>query len=45
MRHTALVAGASGLIGRRIAEHLAATGWEVIRLGRRPPQEPGWIGV
>ena len=34
-RHTALIAGASGLIGRRIAERLAMSGdWEVIGLAR-----------
>lgn len=32
----ALVAGATGLIGRRIAEHLARGGWEVIGLCRNP---------
>ena len=37
-RRVALIAGASGLIGRRIAERLlAAGGWEVIGLARRPP--------
>jgi nucleoside-diphosphate-sugar epimerase len=44
----ALIAGASGLIGRRMADHLiAAGGWEVIGLARRPPGGPGlrWIGV
>ena len=34
---TALIAGASGLIGRRIAEHLLGTGaWNVIGLARHP---------
>lgn len=37
MRRVALVAGASGLIGRRIAAHLATRGWEVIGIARRPP--------
>lgn len=37
MRRVALVAGASGLIGRRIAAHLAARDWEVIGIARRPP--------
>ncbi|HET9663435.1 MAG TPA: SDR family oxidoreductase [Burkholderiales bacterium] len=32
----AVVAGASGLIGRRIAAHLVQRGWEVIALARRP---------
>lgn len=34
--HVALIAGATGLIGRRIAEHLQRSGWEVIGLCRRP---------
>jgi len=39
-RQVALVAGASGLIGRRIADHLVADGsWEVIGLARKPPAE------
>jgi nucleoside-diphosphate-sugar epimerase len=33
----ALVAGATGIVGRRIAERLHATGWEVTGLCRRPP--------
>lgn len=48
MRKTALVAGASGLIGRRIADHLLATGsWNVIGLARKPPAREGtrWIEV
>jgi nucleoside-diphosphate-sugar epimerase len=36
MPGVALVAGASGLIGRRIAAHLAARDWEVIGVSRRP---------
>lgn len=32
---TALVAGANGLIGRRIAAHLHARGWHVIAVSRR----------
>jgi nucleoside-diphosphate-sugar epimerase len=45
--NTAVVAGASGLIGRRIVERLLAHGWEVIGLARRPPSSPGvrWIAV
>ena len=35
-RH-ALVAGATGIVGRRIAECLAASGWQVTGLCRRPP--------
>ena len=45
---TALIAGASGLIGRRVAEHLIATGgWNVIGLARSARTTPGmrWIAV
>ncbi len=45
---TALVAGASGLIGRRIVEHLLATGgWDVIGLARsqRASSNMRWIAV
>jgi nucleoside-diphosphate-sugar epimerase len=45
---TALVAGASGLIGRRIAEHLIAAGdWNVIGLARatRAATDMRWIAV
>jgi nucleoside-diphosphate-sugar epimerase len=48
LNNTALIAGATGLIGRRIAEHLmAAGGWQVIALARRARQTPGmrWIAV
>ena len=48
MNRVALVAGASGLIGRRIAERLIAAGsWEVIGLARKPFDVPGmrWIGA
>jgi len=47
-RSTALIAGASGLIGRRIAEHLIAAGnWDVIGLARRPSaaRNMRWIAV
>ncbi|MCI3951425.1 MAG: dependent epimerase/dehydratase family protein [Burkholderiales bacterium] len=40
MNKVALVAGASGLIGRRIAANLVSLGWEVIGLARRPPDGP-----
>jgi nucleoside-diphosphate-sugar epimerase len=45
--NTAVVAGASGLIGRRITERLRALGWDVIGLARRPVATPGmgWIAV
>ena len=44
---TALVAGASGFIGRRIAEHLVSEGWNVVGLARNPPRTPNirWIAV
>jgi nucleoside-diphosphate-sugar epimerase len=44
---TALVAGASGFIGRRITEHLLAEDWHVIGLARGPQQSNGieWIAV
>ena len=45
---TALVAGASGLIGRRLVEHLlTADGWNVIGLARSPRESAGmrWIAV
>src|SRR6185295_15382141 len=32
----ALVAGANGLIGRHLATHLAARGWDVVAAGRKP---------
>jgi nucleoside-diphosphate-sugar epimerase len=43
----AVVAGASGFIGRRIAERLAADGWNVTGLARKPPESSGirWIAV
>ena len=47
-RHVALIAGASGLIGRRIAEHLHSAGdWDVIGLARNPPATHAmrWVGV
>ncbi len=45
---TALIAGASGLIGRRIADHLIATSnWDVIGLARSMRTSPDmrWIAV
>ena len=44
---TALVAGASGFIGRRIAEELLRTGWNVVGLARNPPATNvmRWIAV
>ncbi len=46
--NTAVIAGASGLIGRRIADQLLADGgWNVIGLARRAQTRPGmqWIAV
>jgi nucleoside-diphosphate-sugar epimerase len=45
---TAVVAGASGFIGRRIAERLIEARWQVVGLARTPPADtPGlrWIAV
>ena len=45
---TALIAGATGLVGRSIAARLAElSDWEVIGLARRPQTTPGmrWIAV
>lgn len=33
----ALIAGATGIVGRRIAEHLTGAGWQVTGLARRAP--------
>jgi len=46
-KHTAVIAGASGLIGRRLAEHLEQTGqWNVIRLSRTARADgKHWVGV
>jgi nucleoside-diphosphate-sugar epimerase len=39
LRKKALVAGATGVVGRRLAEHLVSTGdWDVVGLARRPPK-------
>lgn len=40
-RHKALVAGASGVVGRNLIEHLCTRGdWEVVGVSRRAPDEP-----
>lgn len=46
-KHTAVIAGASGLIGRRLAETLEQGGaWNVIRLSRREREDGRrWVGV
>jgi nucleoside-diphosphate-sugar epimerase len=36
MAKTALVVGVSGIVGSAMAAHLAAEGWEVLGLARRP---------
>ena len=44
----AVVAGASGFIGRRIAERLLDAGWNVTGLARKPPERAGrmrWVAV
>src|SRR5215207_9866780 len=44
----AVVAGASGFIGRRIADRLIEAGWNVIGLARKPPAPSHglrWIAV
>ena len=33
----ALIAGASGIVGRAAAERLLAAGWRVVGVSRRPP--------
>ena len=48
MNRTALVAGASGLVGRRVVDELIkAGGWNIVGLGRRMQTMPGvrWIAV
>ncbi|UGX92030.1 SDR family oxidoreductase [Bradyrhizobium barranii subsp. barranii] len=37
MTNTALVVGASGIVGSNLARHLSDRGWEVLGLARRPP--------
>lgn len=37
MTNTALVVGASGIVGNNLAQHLRSRGWEVYGLARRPP--------
>jgi nucleoside-diphosphate-sugar epimerase len=41
-KRTALIAGATGLVGRNLLRHLlAAGGWEIVALSRRRPDVPG----
>lgn len=39
MTRSALVAGASGIVGNSLARHLLAKGWQVYGLARRPPTD------
>jgi nucleoside-diphosphate-sugar epimerase len=39
MTNTALVVGASGIVGNNLARHLRARGWNVLGLARRPPTD------
>jgi nucleoside-diphosphate-sugar epimerase len=39
MTKTALIAGASGIVGNNLARHLLSKGWEVHGLARRPPAD------
>ncbi|WP_027133570.1 SDR family oxidoreductase [Geminicoccus roseus] len=43
MSGTALVVGASGIIGNRLAHELLAEGWTVHGLARRPPADPAGL--
>ncbi|MGY2051343.1 SDR family oxidoreductase [Methylobacterium sp. JK268] len=46
MTQTALVVGASGIVGNTLARHLLDTGWSVAGLARRPPTDlPGLVPV
>jgi nucleoside-diphosphate-sugar epimerase len=39
MTHTALIVGASGIVGNNLGRHLLAQGWQVHGLARRPPTD------
>ena len=39
-RNTALIAGATGAVARRLVQHLLAQGWNVVGLCRIPPANP-----
>lgn len=46
--HVALISGATGVVGRRLAEYLAQLRWHVVGVARRPPQGTGpiqWIAL
>jgi len=41
VRRNAVVAGATGVVGKRLAEHLASTGeWDVVGIARHKPEAP-----
>jgi nucleoside-diphosphate-sugar epimerase len=39
MTHSALVVGASGIVGNNLSRHLRKRGWQVLGLARRPPTD------
>lgn len=41
MQNTALIVGATGIVGSNLAAHLAKTGWQVYGLARRSTTQPG----
>ncbi len=41
MRRKALVAGATGVVGRYVLEHLVELGWDAVAVSRRKPDVPG----
>lgn len=43
MTGSALVVGASGIVGSTLARHLAGKGWQVHGLARRPPSDIGGV--
>jgi nucleoside-diphosphate-sugar epimerase len=45
MAKTALVVGVSGIVGTATATHLAAEGWDVLGLARRPTAQPGVMPI
>ena len=45
MTHSALVVGASGIVGNNLARHLVGKGWNVHGLARRPSAIDGVTAV
>ncbi|MGI4791447.1 MAG: SDR family oxidoreductase [Janthinobacterium lividum] len=43
MQKSALVVGASGIVGSTLARHLAESAWQVHGLARRPPRDIGGV--